>query len=267
MRTIVGIFPSYEKAKEAVSFLLASEIPAKNLTTLTPQASLQQVGSVPTTAGEQPGMGTALGGVAGSAVGLAGGVVGTSLLLPGVGPIIAFGATLLAGLTGAAAGAAAGGALETSLTEGLPPDEVFVYEDALRHRRSVVIALAEDASQEEVIRLRFEHGGAESLDTAREQWWLGLRDVEEQAYGALEDSFETIEKTYRQGFEAALDPRLRGNSYEQARETLRKLYPTSYLEEPFRRGYDRGQAHYQVLLERHQDEVAEASLTNPTPQT
>lgn len=132
MKTIVGIFPSYQKAKQAVSVLIACEIPPKHLRLLTPQASLQQVGSVPTTAGEQPGMGAALGGVAGSAVGLAGGVVGTSLLRPGVGPIIAFGATLLGGLTGAAAGAAAGGALETSLTEGLPPDEVFVYFDCFR---------------------------------------------------------------------------------------------------------------------------------------
>ena len=263
MKTIVGIFPSYQKAHEAVSFLLPSEIPAKNLRLLTPQASLQQIGSVPTTAGEQPGMGTALGSVAGSAVGLAGGVVGTSLLLPGVGPIIAFGVTLLSGLTGAAAGAAAGGALETSLVEGLPPDEVFVYEDALRHRRSVVIALAEDATQEEMIRLRFEREGAESLDAARDQWWLGLRDAEEQAYGALDDSFESTEKTYRHGFEAALDPRLRGSSYEQAREILRELYPGVCLEEPFRRGYERGQAHYQALLERHQGEVAEASLTTP----
>lgn len=267
MKTIVGIFSSYQKAQEAVSFLLASEIPAKNLRLLTPQASLQQVGSVPTTAGEQPGMGTTLGGVAGSAVGLAGGVVGTSLLLPGVGPIIAFGATLLGGLTGAAAGATAGGALETSLIEGLPPDEVFVYEDALRHRRSVVIALAEDASQEEMIRLSLEREGAESIDAAREQWWLGLRDGEEQAYGALADSFDDVEKIYRQGFEAALDPRLRGSSYEQAHEILRELYPTSYLEEPFRRGYDRGHAHYQALLERHQEEVADASFTNPTTQS
>jgi hypothetical protein len=264
MRTIVGIFPSYEKAKEAVSFLLASEIPAKNLTTLAPQASLQQVGSVPTTAGEQPGMGAALGGVAGSAVGLAGGVIGTSLLLPGVGPIIALGAALLSGLTGAAAGAAAGDALETSLVAGLPPDEVFIYEDALRHKRSVVIALAEDASQEDMIRQLLTQNGAESLDAAREQWWLGLRDTEEQAYGAFEGPFEDIERTYRQGFEAALSPRLRGQSYAQATETLRELYPGVCLEEPFRHGYDRGQAHYHALLERHDGEVAEATFTHST---
>lgn len=59
----------------------------------------------------------------------------------------------------------------------------------------MVIALAEDASQEEMIRLRFAREEAESLDAARTQWWLGLWDVEEQAYGAFADFFADIEKT------------------------------------------------------------------------
>ena len=67
-------------------------------------------------------------------------------LIPGVGPITAF------GLLGAAIRARPAPRLvrrwrdkmEKSSIEGLPEDEIFVYEDALRKGRSVVVALAED---------------------------------------------------------------------------------------------------------------------------
>jgi len=45
---------------------------------------------------------------------------------------------------GATIGAAAGNELENQPTEGLPEDEIFVYEDALRQGRSVVIVVADD---------------------------------------------------------------------------------------------------------------------------
>ncbi len=45
---------------------------------------------------------------------------------------------------GATVGATAGGKAEKSSYEGLPEDEIFVYEDALRKGRSVVIALADE---------------------------------------------------------------------------------------------------------------------------
>jgi hypothetical protein len=45
---------------------------------------------------------------------------------------------------GAVAGGAVGKFLESSLTQGLPKDEIFFYEDALRQGRSVLVGLAED---------------------------------------------------------------------------------------------------------------------------
>ena len=56
------------------------------------------------------------------------------MLIPGVGPVIAggiIGAAIL-GVGGAATGAAAGAALERELADGLPHDELYLYEDALR---------------------------------------------------------------------------------------------------------------------------------------
>ncbi len=48
------------------------------------------------------------------------------------------GAAIL-GAAGATVGATAGDKMEKSATQGLPEDEIFVYEDALRQGRSVVI--------------------------------------------------------------------------------------------------------------------------------
>jgi len=55
-------------------------------------------------------------------------------LIPGVGPITAIGllAGAFAGAAGAGIGAAAGEKRKTPWTDGLPEDEMFVYEDALR---------------------------------------------------------------------------------------------------------------------------------------
>ena len=132
-------------------------------------------------------MGSAMGGAVGGALGVAGGMhIGAtlaSLLVPGVGPVLAagvIGAALL-GAGGAAAGAAAGGALEDSI-EGLPHDELFVYEDALRQGRSVVIVVTQDEAQADTARGVLAQAGAESVDAARESWWVGLRDAEEEEY-------------------------------------------------------------------------------------
>ena len=77
------------------------------------------------------------------------GAAAASLLVPGVGPVIAaglIGAALL-GLGGAATGALAGDKIEDAMDEGLPHDELYVYEDALRRGHTVVIAFAEDDEQ------------------------------------------------------------------------------------------------------------------------
>ena len=46
------------------------------------------------------------------------------------------------GIGGATTGMAAGAALERNLADGIPHDELFLYEDALRNGRSVVTVFA-----------------------------------------------------------------------------------------------------------------------------
>jgi len=141
MQTVVGIFTSQVAAEHAAEQLCRLGIAREQINFLIPGASQAQLEQVPTTETEQPGMGRALGGVVGGAIG-AGGLMSTaviSTLIPGVGPIAAIGFVSLAlvGLLGGAlVGATVGGALESALSDSLPKDEIFVYEDALRQGRT-----------------------------------------------------------------------------------------------------------------------------------
>jgi hypothetical protein len=100
-------------------------------------------------------------------------------------------------------------------------------------------------------RRALEKAGAESLDGARERWWIGLRDAEETEYSEPE-KFKQVESTYRQGFCAALEPDARGRSFEDAAGYLKQNYPDCYSEDSFRRGFERGQDYYRDLPRREE---------------
>ncbi|HWS53476.1 MAG TPA: hypothetical protein VN228_05095, partial [Pyrinomonadaceae bacterium] len=155
------------------------------------------------------------------------------------------------GAGGAAAGAAAGDTLEDNLARGLPHDELFVYEHALRCGRSVVIVLGDSDEQAEAARQVLGQSGAESLDAAREDWWVGLRDAEKQECAEAGGDFARDEPDYRRGFEAALHPRARGRSYEEDAGRLRERFGEDCERPPFRAGYERGRRYQSEMAERH----------------
>lgn len=256
METVAGIFTSRAAAESAVQGLQGAGIANERIVFLTPGTTDENVESaVATTETEQPGMGQAMGGAVGGAMGAAGGATlgaaAVSLLVPGVGPILAGGlvGAALFGAGGAATGMAAGAAMEKNLATGLPHDELYLYEDALRQGRSVVIAFAEDSEAESVRDLLTE-AGAESIDAARESWWLGLRDAEEESYRAQGKDFQSDEISYRRGFESALNPKMRGKSYEEASSELSAASREAASEEAFRQGYERGQSYQRTLAEK-----------------
>lgn len=252
MESVAGVFTSRFEAERGVAQLLPLGILKDRINILTPHTSEKELDAVPTVAAEQPGMGKALGAAVGGAVGLAGGmgVAGAVLLVPGIGPVLAIG---LAGaaLVGAI-GAATGGAIEKSISDGLPGDELFVYEDALRQGRTVVIVMAENETQAEAARGVLENSGAESIDRARDMWWLGLRDVEKETYDSRGGDFEGDERYFRCGFEAALHSQNREKSYDECHAHLGDRNAELHEREPFRRGYERGGAYLTTIKQRHQ---------------
>jgi outer membrane lipoprotein SlyB len=249
MIPVTGLFAKKGDALRAREALNSSGIAQERINVLMPNGKQASVRNVPVSDAEQPGMGKVMGGVVGGTVGAAAGAelaaLGAALLVPGVGPILAIGsaAAAILGLGGAITGAALGEALDESLTDGLPVDELFVYEDALRQGRSVVIVFAASQKQAIAIRQLLSAHGAETIDSARQSWWLGIRDDEQASFSVPDGTMVSGEHEFRQGFEAALKPRFRGKNYEEVREGLKHDSPHSFGGDLFRRGYERGRAY------------------------
>ena len=243
MTTITGVFLKLGDAQEAaVRIKRDLSVQMERINVLAPGASESELASVATTDAEQPGVGKAFGGLLGGALAAAGGmelgVAVASLMMPGVGPVLAIGAAAaaLAGAGGVAGGAALGKHMDESVTRGLPTDELYLYKDALRKGRSILIVQSDDEEQATKVRSLLSSAGAESLDAARESWWVGLRDATEVKY--MDDEEFNI---YRRGFEAAHHSEVFGNSFDDALPHLLKHYPGELCNKPaFRMGYNRG---------------------------
>jgi hypothetical protein len=246
------VFHSRENAQRGFSELRRAGFSPDDINFLTPGSPEAEAHSIPTSTTEQPGVGKAIGGAVGAALGMAGGFelgVGLTALVPGVGPVLAAGLAGMAllGAGGAMAGAAAAGKMDQDTTEGLPADEIHFYEDALRQGRTVIIVMANGATEASRVREILAESGAESLDAAREAWWIGLRDAEAEHYRALGYNFEQDQAAYRAGFEAALRPSWRGRSHSDVAEALKNEFP-EWDSEAFRAGFARGRQYREERL-------------------
>jgi hypothetical protein len=229
MHSVAGIFSTRNAAEKAARLLT---LPADRVSVVAPQP-LEP---------EDAGIGSALGGVVGGVLGTAAGTsIGTaaaSLLLPGVGPVVATGvvAALLLGAGGAVAGAAAGEKIEQAMETDPAhnPRDLFFYHEALRRGRAIVLALAGTAEEADSIRSKLAAEGAEGLDVIREAWWGELREKERVVYAG---DFAQDEDDYRLGFEAALDPANRNKPLEDSVEASHA----------YRQGYERGYEYLRKL--------------------
>ena len=263
MEAVTGVFQTRETAERALSDVRNTGVAEDRITLLTPGSVdhvEKEVREVPTDATEQPGMGNAMGALLGGGIGFTGGSV-LMALIPGLGPVTALG-LLGAGILGAAGatiGGVAAGKIEKASYQGLPEDEIFLYEDCLRRGHSVVVALTENHGQASAVRALLNRDGAESVDAAREQWWTGLRSAEQAHCAACGTDFNRDEKFYRMGFEAALHARTRCMEFDQVSaemdatlEDVKRQHPGQNVEEAFTRGYQRGREHYQRLCDETQ---------------
>ena len=256
MEIITGVFESSDQALNAVGELQREGLSEKKIGYVTPKRkSANAATRLPVSDTEGSGMGQAMGAAVGGAIGAAGGatlgLAAATLMVPGVGPVLAFGllgAALLGG-TGAAIGSALGENLEEGLGEGLPHEDLYLYEDALRHGNSVVIVHATEGKQADRVQEILNRAGAADSDQLRERWWAELRDHEWTDYQATGRDFHRDELSYRKGFEAAQHPERRGKSYAETESSLRESYSDDDLDNPFRRGYERGQAYRSTLTE------------------
>ena len=191
MKATSGIFRWQADAERALQKLPSTGLRRDRMTLLVPGDAGKRGQRIPVSAAEPPGSGKVLGTVVGSAIGLAAGFwLGASIgrHVGAEGPmtaIVSWTAGMLA-LLGGTLGALGGGAIDDASGDGLPADEWFVYEDALRRGRSVVMAFPDDERTAERIRGLLVAAGAESIDEARRRWWIGLRSAEQEQYAARE---------------------------------------------------------------------------------
>jgi len=256
MEIVLGVFENAQTAGNVVEQLHSLGLSDKEIGYVTPNQRTSSSGTrIPIADTEDSGMGKAMGAAVGGALGAAGGatlgLAAASLLVPGVGPVLAFGllGAALVGGPGAIAGAVIGDSLEAGLGEGFPHEDIYIFQDALRHGRSVVVAYARDEMQAEQARQLMNSAGAIDIDELRENWW---REVREQEYAHFQTNgmeFPEDELSYRRGFEAAHHPSRAGKSYAGAEASLRESFADDQLNESFRSGYERGSAHCQRLKE------------------
>lgn len=256
MEIVTGIFETHQQAANAVNQLLNLGLTERQIGLVTPGQKSAGTGvRVPVTDTEDSGMGKAMGAAVGGAMGAAGGatlgLAAATLLVPGVGPVLAFGllGAALVGGTGAAVGAAVGDTIEEGLGEGIPHEDIYLYEDALRRGRSVVVVYADEGNQADEAREILESAGASDLDDLRENWWAELRNQEEEGYRTNGRDFEKDELSYRRGFEAAQHAKRRGQSYSEAENGLKQVYSDDELDDAFRCGYERGCTYQATLME------------------
>lgn len=251
MEAISGVFRSREDAEKAINELRKAGIPDKRIGLVAPGSDDRDLeAGLPVRDTEQPGMGRAMGAAVGGAMGAAGGatlgLAVATLAVPGIGPVIAFGmvGAALLGVVGATAGAAVGDQVEAELGEGVPHEDIFLYEDALRHGHSVIIVYADGDEESDKAEDVMEHSNAMDLDSLRENWWAELRDGERTHYHRDGRDFDRDEESYRRGYEAALHPQRRGRAYTEVEQDLQAAY-VGELDTAFREGYQRGLAHHQ----------------------
>ena len=247
MQAVTGVFRSQDDAESAVNQLRKLGIAENRIGIVRPGGAPGRLeAGVPVTDTEDPGMGRAMGAAVGGAMGAAGGATAglavASLAIPGIGPLIAFGmvGAALLGIVGAAAGSAVGDQVEEELGEGISHEDVYLYEDALRHGHSIVLAYVEEGEQADQAEEALNAAGAEDLDTLRENWWQELREGERAHYGT---EFDRNEESYRRGYLAALHPQRRGKAYTDVEEDLVTAYTGTVLDRPFQAGYERGQSY------------------------
>ena len=186
MEPVVGIFPSPASARRAAHDHIRSGFRADQVELLLPGAHADQTDAIPTEEAEQPGVGSAVGGVVGprpeeASAGFGLGAATASLLLPGIGAVDGHrncsrsdprsGRCRRRGGRGKRA--------RGRVPPRRPKDEIYLYENALAQGKGVVFVLVVSSNEHEKARRALTAAGAESLDAARENWWVGIRESPE----------------------------------------------------------------------------------------
>lgn len=149
MRTVTGLFDSYDDAEAAVANLQAAGIPSADISVVSNNSD-GRYKTDDDNAAEGAGTGAGIGAGIGGAGGL---MAGLGLLaIPGVGPVVAAGwlvATAAGAVAGAVVGGATGGIIGALTESGVSESDAHVYAEGVRRGGTLVTARVEEARQTE----------------------------------------------------------------------------------------------------------------------
>ncbi len=195
-RTIVGLFEKFEDAQAAVKDLansgftreeisliandkegkygqqFASDLGERHDEDLRRDLREDYRGSDQASAAKGAGIGAGLGGIAGLLVGLG------TLLIPGIGPVLAAG-PLVAVIAGAGAGAVAGGILGALAGAGVKEEDANLFVEGLRRGGTLVVVSSQDLRAEEAANILNRYHPVD-LDKRSAEWdkksWKGFNE-------------------------------------------------------------------------------------------
>lgn len=156
MRTITGLYDSYDDARDAVKALEEAGVPSDHISIISNKDGKEDIEGQGNNAAEGAGTGAGIGAVAGGAGGL---LTGLGIMaIPGVGPVVAAGwlaATAVGAVAGAVAGGAVGGIVGAMIESGVKEEDAHVYAEGVRRGGAVVAAKVEEdkvAASEAILR-------------------------------------------------------------------------------------------------------------------
>lgn len=184
MKTVTGLFDTYNDAEAAVANLEAAGIPSNDISIVSNNGD-GRYSTDASNAAEGAGTGAGIGAGVGGAGGL---LAGLGLLaIPGVGPVVAAGwlaATAAGAVAGAVAGGAAGGLIGALTESGVSESDAHVYAEGVRRGGTLVTARVDETRQSEaeailkganwidpaLRRRNYEEGGLRGFDPALDHY-------------------------------------------------------------------------------------------------
>ncbi|MHB8626351.1 MAG: hypothetical protein ACYDBJ_12475 [Aggregatilineales bacterium] len=254
MATVVGLFDNFTSAQSAVEdlvkhgskryeiSLLANASASEYARYFSPDATPEQEKAL--TTGEGVGVGTVVGAVTGIVVGLA------SLVIPGIGPVIAAG-PLIAGLTGGTvgvvAGAATGGVVAALINSDVPEAEAQVYAESIRRGGTLVLARTPETEMATIQSIMQAHNAVDVVQrrtawqsdspaindlyhgypvggTTFDSFLPAYRQHYATHYADTPFTFEHILSFYRYGYDLATDPRYASSAWDELEDDARRLW-------------------------------------------
>jgi hypothetical protein len=143
MRTVTGLFDTYDHAASAVRSLKDAGIASEDISLVANNSSGEIHDHEEESGGAATGAG--LGVATGGGIGLLAGL--GALAIPGIGPVVA-GGWLVTTVVGAAIGLASGGIVGALLKAGVSEDDAHVYAEGVRRGGTLVTARVDDTRAE-----------------------------------------------------------------------------------------------------------------------